>query len=108
MSATSLQLTKAPAVDAIDLSLIWSTLFSIAEEMGTTLRSTAFSEAVREADDFSTGLFDRHRRLISQGNFTPGRLGSLPDVGQPVAHYSPRGTLQPGDSVILNARWMAS
>src|SRR5258708_4217802 len=108
MSATSLQLTKAPAVDAIDLSLIWSTLFSIAEEMGTTLRSRAFSEAVREADDFTTGLFDRHGRLISQGNFTPGHLGSMPYVVQAVEHYYPRGTLEPGDSVILNDSWMGS
>jgi N-methylhydantoinase B len=108
MNAASLQLSKTPTVDAIDLSVIWSTLVSIAEEMGTTLRSTAFSEAVREADDFSTGLFDRHGRLISQGNFTPGHLGSMPYVVQAVEHYYPRGTLEPGDSVILNDSWMGS
>lgn len=108
MNATSLQLSKTPTVDAIDLSVIWSTLVSIAEEMGTTLRATAFSEAVREADDFSTGLFDRHGRLISQGNFTPGHLGSMPYVVQAVEHYYPRGTLEPGDSVILNDSWMGS
>ncbi|MET4385366.1 N-methylhydantoinase B [Bradyrhizobium sp. F1.4.3] len=108
MSAISLQLAGTPTVDAIDLSVIWSTLVSIAEEMGTTLRSTAFSEAVREADDFSTGLFDRHGRLISQGNFTPGHLGSMPYVVQAVEHYYPRGTLEPGDSVILNDSWMGS
>jgi N-methylhydantoinase B len=108
MSALSLQMTEAPAVNALDLSVIWSTLVSIAEEMGTTLRSTAFSEAVREADDFSTGIFDRHGRLISQGNFTPGHLGSMPYVVQAVEHYYPRGTLESGDSVILNDSWMGS
>lgn len=108
MSDMSLQLAGASTVDAIDLSVIWSTLVSIAEEMGTTLRATAFSEAVREADDFSTGLFDRHGRLISQGNFTPGHLGSMPYVVQAVEHYYPRGTLEPGDSVILNDSWMGS
>lgn len=97
-----------PPVNALDLSLIWNTLVSIAEEMGTTLRSTAFSEAVREADDFSTGLFDRHGRLIAQGNFTPGHLGSMPYVIQAVERYYPRGTLQHGDSVILNDSWMGS
>lgn len=95
-------------VSALDLSIIWSTLLSICEEMGTTLRSTAFSEAVREADDFSTGLFDRHGRLIAQGNFTPGHLGSMPYVVQHVEHCYPRGTLGPGDSVILNDSWMGS
>lgn len=95
-------------VSALDLSVIWSTLVSIAEEMGTTLRSTAFSEAVREADDFSTGLFDRHGRLIAQGNFTPGHLGSMPYVVQAVERFYPRGTLGPGDGVILNDSWMGS
>jgi N-methylhydantoinase B len=108
MSDMSLQIAARPTVDAIDLSVIWSTLVSIAEEMGTTLRATAFSEAVREADDFSTGLFDRHGRLISQGNFTPGHLGSMPYVVQAVEHYYPRGTLESGDSVILNDSWMGS
>lgn len=108
MTVMSLQTSDKPSVNALDLSVIWSTLVSIAEEMGTTLRSTAFSEAVREADDFSTGLFDRHGRLIAQGNFTPGHLGSMPYVVQAVERYYPRGTLQPGDSVILNDSWMGS
>jgi N-methylhydantoinase B len=108
MTVMTLQTPDKPAVNALDLSVIWSTLVSIAEEMGTTLRSTAFSEAVREADDFSTGLFDRHGRLIAQGNFTPGHLGSMPYVVQAVERYYPRGTLQPGDSVILNDSWMGS
>jgi len=95
-------------INALDLSVIWSTLISITEEMGTTLRSTAFSEAVREADDFSTGLFDRHGRLIAQGNFTPGHLGSMPYVVEAVERFYPRGTLGPGDSVILNDSWMGS
>lgn len=108
MIVMSLQASDKPVVNALDLSVIWSTLVSIAEEMGTTLRSTAFSEAVREADDFSTGLFDRHGRLIAQGNFTPGHLGSMPYVVQAVERYYPRGTLHPGDSVILNDSWMGS
>jgi len=95
-------------VNALDFSIIWSTLVSICEEMGTTLRSTAFSEAVREADDFSTGLFDRRGRLIAQGNFTPGHLGSMPYVVGHVEDYYPRGSLGEGDCVILNDAWMGS
>src|SRR5690606_32180951 len=82
-------------VDPVSLTVIWNSLLSIADEMGSTLRRTAFSEAVREGDDFSTGLFDRRGRLIAQGNFTPGHLGSMPYVLKHVfAHYPP-GTLQP-------------
>lgn len=99
---------QGATVSALDLSIIWSTLVSVCEEMGSTLRSTAFSEAVREADDFSTGLFDRQGRLIAQGNFTPGHLGSMPYVVKHVEDYYPRGTLGEGDCVILNDAWMGS
>lgn len=90
------------SVDPITLSVAWNTLVSIAEEMGSTLRRTAFSEAVREADDFSTGVFDRKGRLLAQGNFTPGHLGSMPEVVATVSREFPPETLKPGDAVILN------
>ena len=70
-------MTEKP-IDPITLTVIWNTLLSIAEELGTTLRNTAFSEGVREGDDFSTALFDRNGRMIAQGNFSPGHLGSMP------------------------------
>lgn len=89
-------------ISPITLSLVWNNLVSIAEEMGSTLRRTAFSEAVREADDFSTGVFDRFGRLLSQGNFTPGHLGSMPAVVKTVSALYPGETLQPGDAVVVN------
>ena len=89
-------------ITPITQSLVWNTLVSIAEEMGSTLRRTAFSEAVREADDFSTGVFDRHGRLLSQGNFTPGHLGSMPAVVETVSAMYPGESLRPGDAIVLN------
>lgn len=86
----------------ITLSVLWNGLLSIAEEMGTTLQMTAFSEAVREGQDFSTAIFDRQGRLIAQGNFTPGHLGSMPYVIKSVMEIFPPGSLQPGDGVLLN------
>ena len=70
-------MTEKP-IDPITLTVIWNTLLSIAEVLGTTLRNTAVSEGVREGDDFSTALFDRNGRMIAQGNFSPGHLGSMP------------------------------
>lgn len=96
------------AVDPITLTVIWNTLLSIAEELGTTLRHTAFSEGVREGDDFSTALFDASARLIAQGNFSPGHLGSMPACVRHVVEQYPPGTLQPGDSVLLNDSFMCS
>jgi len=61
--------TSKRAVDPISLTVIWNTLMSIAEELGTTLRSTAFSEGVREGDDFSTaGPADRPGQFQSRAS----------------------------------------
>ena len=89
-------------LSAVSLSVIWNSFLSIAEEMGSTLRRTAFSEAVREGEDFSTGVFDRRGLLVAQGNFTPGHLGAMPYVVKSVMAIFPDGTLHPGDAVFLN------
>ena len=95
-------------LDAITLTVIWNGIMSIAEELGITLRHTAFSEGVREGDDFSTAVFDREGRMIAQGNFSPGHLGSMPYVVQHVREYFPEETLRPGDSIALNDSFMGS
>ncbi len=95
-------------VDPIELSVIWNSLLSIAEEVGSTLRCTAYSEAVREAQDFSTGIFDRHARLIAQGNFSPGHLGSMPYVVKSALDYHPPDSLKPGDGILVNDSLLGS
>ncbi len=90
------------AVDPVTLTVIWNNLVSITDEIGGALRPTAFSEAVREGDDFSTGLFDRKARLVAQGNFTPGHLGAMPYVVRHVLRTVPADTLRPGDMVATN------
>ena len=99
--------SEAP-VDPITLTAIWNTLMSIAEELGITLRNTAFSEGVREGDDFATALFDRNGRLIAQGNFSPGHLGSMPACVKHAIDYFPAASLRPGDSILLNDSYMCS
>ncbi len=97
-----------PAVDPIAFTVIWNAVVSIAEELGTTMRHTAFSEAVREGDDFSTAVFDARGRMIAQGNFSPGHLGSMPFVIRHVTEAYPPEALKPGDSIMLNDSWMGS
>jgi len=94
-------MANAP-INPITLSVIWNGFLAIAEEMGTTLQMTAFSEAVREGQDFSTAIFDRRGRLVAQGNFTPGHLGSMPYVIKSIMEIFPPGALHPGDGVLLN------
>src|SRR5436190_2801284 len=102
MTDESLVAMQNEAINPITLSILWNGFLSIAEEMGTTLQMTAFSEAVREGQDFSTAVFDRHGRLVAQGNFTPGHLGSMPFVIKSVMEVFPPGELKPGDGVLLN------
>ncbi|MGH7071057.1 MAG: hydantoinase B/oxoprolinase family protein [Acetobacteraceae bacterium] len=92
----------ATRIDPVTLTVVWNTLVSIADEMGGALRRTAFSEAVREGEDFSTGLFDRRARLVAQGNFTPGHLGAMPYVVRNVLGYIAPEDLEPGDSIVTN------
>lgn len=95
-------------MNALTLTVIWNGIMSIAEELGVTLRHTAFSEGVREGDDFSTAVFDRQGRMIAQGNFSPGHLGSMPFVAQHIREYFPEDQLEPGDSIALNDSFMGS
>jgi N-methylhydantoinase B len=100
--------TTSSSVDAITKGVVWAALHSIAEEAGTALRKTAYSQAVREGRDFSAALFDARGRMMAQGDFSPGHLGSMPSiVGHVLAEY-PHDTLAPGDGVILNDLYMGS
>lgn len=95
-------------IDPISLSVLWNGLIAVADDMGVTLRRTAYSAAVREGDDFSTGLFDAQGRLIAQGNFSPGHLGAMPYVVEHVLEHYPREVLAPGDCILLNDSAMGS
>jgi N-methylhydantoinase B len=97
-----MSIEKDVDVDPITLTVVWNKLISITDEMGGALRRTAFSEAVREGEDFSTGLFDRNARLIAQGNFTPGHLGAMPYVARHLLEYFPAETLKEGDTICTN------
>src|SRR5437867_2463355 len=95
-------------VDAITKGVVWAALQSIAEEAGTALRRTAYSQAVREGRDFSAALFDVRGRMIAQGDFSPGHLGSMPSLVGHVLREYPPDSLQPGDAIVLNDLYMGS
>ncbi len=100
--------TDKSNIDPITLSVMWSGLVSIADDMGAALRRTAFSEAVREGDDFSTGLFDRKGRLIAQGNLSVGHIGAMPYAVQHVLAHFPVDSFRPGDCIVLNDSFLGS
>lgn len=95
-------------MDPLTLGVLWRSLVAMTNDAGNVLKRTAYSEAVREARDFSVGLFDREARMIVQGDFSPGHLGSMPSaVGHFLRYYAP-DELRPGDCLVLNDLYMGS
>ncbi len=72
---------------------------SVADEMGVTLRRTAFSPNIKERRDYSCAVFDGEGRLIAQGDHMPVHLGSMP---MSVLAAVRAVAMDPGDIVILN------
>ncbi|MGQ0762190.1 MAG: hydantoinase B/oxoprolinase family protein [Acidobacteriota bacterium] len=72
---------------------------SVAEEMGTALRRTAFSPNIKERRDYSCAVFDSAGRVIAQGDHMPVHLGSMPMA---VAAALREVEIGPGDVVAVN------
>ncbi len=89
----------ARAVDPIELAIFKSTFHAIAEEMGATLRRTAFSPNIRERRDYSCAVFDRNGNVIAMGDHMPVHLGSMPMSVRVAVDTLDLG---PGDIAILN------
>ncbi|MFN2136226.1 MAG: hydantoinase B/oxoprolinase family protein, partial [Candidatus Promineifilaceae bacterium] len=96
---------------AASLSIFNHLFASVAEEMGLTLRRTAYSPNIKERLDFSCALFwlpekDRQHSamggplMLAQAAHIPVHLGAMPaSVRAAVAACDP---LAPGDIVLLN------
>src|SRR5690349_20776801 len=85
--------------DPIELEIFKNIYHSIAEEMGATLKRTAFSPNIKERRDYSCAVFDSNGDMLAQGDHMPVHLGSMP--------LSVRAAIQnrdihPGDMVVLN------
>ncbi|MCZ6768457.1 MAG: hydantoinase B/oxoprolinase family protein [Acidobacteria bacterium] len=79
---------------------IYRNLFSsVAQEMGTVLRRTAYSPNIKERRDYSCALFDGQGQLVAMGDHMPVHLGSMPLAVRAAIDAFP---LHPGDVVFLN------
>ena len=86
-------------MDPIKLELYKNMLTSVAEEMGVTLRRTAFSPNIKERLDFSCAVFDDTGKMVAQAAHIPVHLGSMPlSVLAAIAHTE----MEPGDMIALN------
>jgi len=86
-------------VDPVQLEIFKSLFHSIAEEMGATLKRTAYSPNIKERRDYSCAVFDPDGNMVSQGDHMPVHLGSMPlSVKAAIENRK----ISPGDMVILN------
>ena len=89
-----------PGVDPVALQVYRHRFTGVAEEMGVTLRRTAYSPNIKERLDFSCALFDGEGRMISQAAHIPAHLGAMPaSVATILATFT---TWKQGDVVIVN------
>ena len=92
----------AITLDPVSYAVISQALIAIAREMGTKLIRSSYSNIVREAQDASAALFDRHGNVIAQAELIPMHLGSMSDIFQACADLFPIETLKEGDFYINN------
>jgi N-methylhydantoinase B len=86
-------------INPAQLEIFKSLFHSIAEEMGATLKRTAFSPNIKERRDYSCALFDAAGDMIAQGDHMPVHLGSMP---LSVRAAIDTRDIRPGDMIILN------
>src|SRR5579864_8082452 len=85
--------------DPVELEIFRELFHSIAEEMGASLRRSAFSPNIRERRDYSCAVFDRDAQVIAMGDHMPVHLGSMPmSVCAAIEKLSPG----PGDIAMVN------
>ncbi|HKW17241.1 MAG TPA: hydantoinase B/oxoprolinase family protein [Terriglobales bacterium] len=85
--------------DPIELAIFKSATRSVAEEMGASLRRTAFSTNIKERRDYSCAVFDGSGQMIAMGDHMPVHLGSMP---MSVRAAVDTLALAPGDIAVLN------
>ena len=81
---------------------VFNNLFvSIAEQMGTVLRNTAYSVNIKERLDFSCAIFNTDGHLVANAPHIPVHLGSMSESVQTIAQQCGK-SIKPGDVYMLN------
>ena len=94
----------AEASDPVRLEVFANLFMAIAEQMGESLRSTAYSVNIKERLDFSCAIFDGGGSLVANAPHMPVHLGSMGDSVRAVIEASRDlgEPLRPGDVHALN------
>ena len=92
--------------DPITMEVVRNALSSIADEMALVIMRTAYSSIVRDSMDYSSGVCDRHGRVVAHGLTMALHLGSFPDAMQELTRQY-EGRIHPGDIFVFNDPYVA-
>ena len=95
-------------VDPITLEVIRNALLAATEEMGATLRRSAYSTNVKTRADFSCCFFDRDLRVIAQSFAQPVHLGNMVQLVPAALRQYGLDRLKPGDMIVVNDPYLGS
>jgi len=86
--------------DGITLALYQNRFRQVTEEMGETLKRSAFSPNIKEREDHSCALFDASGEMLAQAAHIPVHLGAMPATMKAVLKTYPK--MSAGDVIIVN------
>lgn len=91
------------SIDAISFSVFQNALVGVAEQMSAIIWRTSYSTVIREMLDYSTAVFDREGRIISQAARIPQHLNSMSrSLSTTLERAYPADTWEQGDIIIMN------
>jgi N-methylhydantoinase B len=88
-------------LDSTTVEVIKGALIYASEEMGISLKKSAYSPNIKERMDHSCALFNHNRQLIAQAEHIPVHLGSMA-LGVQLGLEEYIGELWPDDILLLN------
>ena len=100
---------EAPAFDPLRLPILWHLLASLTDEAAVVLTRTAFSTILRDANDYSCILLDRHGTAVAENSWSiPNFVGCVSKTMTHVLEKLPAGTWREGDVVVTNDPWIST
>ena len=87
-------------IDGAEVEILRARLGSVAEEMRTTLKRTAFSPVIYEVLDFGISVYDANLDLIAEAPGLARFLGANDFAVPTVIRHVGADTLNPGDVVM--------
>jgi N-methylhydantoinase B/oxoprolinase/acetone carboxylase alpha subunit len=101
--ATVEKRTASEGIDAVTLEVMRNGFIQVCEEVTITMLKTAHSVIFNEGKDLSTGVFDRHGRLVAQDQQgCPVHIAAMPQSVKAGIEQYGVDNMAPGDVFLVN------